>query len=289
MERSFQYLGQAEWAALAQLAICADACCCDLRDVRCVYPPGVVALILLARHRAKSGLTTAVRAPLDQDVLNYLERIDALARLNGLVEFDRDLSRLASNRRNPASTFTEVLTPEDPEFENALELIWSHFEREVPAELPLVFSAFEEVFRNIGEHSDPARAGGAFCCVQVQVYEQAIELAFGDLGVGFLATLRANRQLPPLANETAALRGVLLHAYSRHAHENRGGGLRRASDVVARLEGDFRVISRDGVGRRYRGEGHRFSNIPHAFPGTLVWMRIPRPGTEGVDAARPPR
>jgi hypothetical protein len=262
------------------MATCNELCTCDMREVICVYPPGVVGLVLMAQHRSTLGLPTRAVLPVSSDVLNYMERIDCLSRLAAHVEFDRDVSYLAGNRRFSATTFTEVLAPEDAEFAHAADVIWRYLEREVPAEVHLIFSAFEEVLKNIQDHSAPDRPGSAFCCIQVQVYDGAIELAFGDLGVGFLTTLRGNPRLPPLADEEAALRGVLLHGFSRLAHrqEHRGGGLRRASDVVARLRGSFKAISRNGMVLRYAADSHRFCMTSHTFPGTLMWMRIPRGG-----------
>ena len=277
MKKTFSFLGQTEWPALSALANAEERCECDLSETRVAYPAGVVALVLTAVRQAEAGRPMSIRLPQSSDVSNYLERIDFFAKLSELAEFDPDPADLARNRRYPADTLTEVLTPEDEDFDAVLDLTWSHFRAETPETLTQFYSAFEEVLRNIRDHSRPD-AVPAFACVQVQVYRNSVEFAFGDLGVGFLATLRQNPELTGLRSESEAIESALVHWRSRLGHEDpdRGGGLRRAADVVQALGGEMKVLSGNGTGG-VRGHGRpAFGTLGMRFPGSLVWMKLPR-------------
>lgn len=279
MQRSFYYLGIHGWSVFAELSAYTEPCICDLRKVLYVYPPGIVGLILMLHKRAGAGLPTEIMLPQNSDVLNYLERVDFLSKLPDDVKLDQDVSFLAYNQRNQSDYFSELLTPTNIDFDQVKNVIWSFLEREVSGEVHPIFGAFEEVLQNIQDHSDPSRNQAAYYCIQVQVYQGAIELAFGDLGVGFLATLRRNPELLHLQNEVSALRGALLYGYSRFAHEkvHRGGGLRRASQIIVnRFGGKFKVLSQNGEALQSQTDGQKFETTQHAFPGTLVWMYIPR-------------
>lgn len=272
-----EFLGSGIWPSLARLARQPGVCEIDLRDVRMAYPPGTVGLLLLTQYRREHNLPTHIRCPRSTDVLNYLERIDFFAKAGACASFDADLEELSHHRRNPSDRFTEILTPSDEGFEEALTVIGGFLRKHFPEQADAAFRAFEEVLQNIDDHSAPGR-DPAYSCVQVQVFETGIELALGDLGVGFRASLSRNPNLAPFESEEEALRGALIHRYTRLPNNRaRGGGLRHAVDTVRERGGIVRIRSRDGTVHNRPNSGRlAFDSVAHAFPGTLVAMQIPR-------------
>ena len=276
-----RYLGATCWYELARWSTLPEEWLCDLGDVRCAYPPGTVALLLAVRHRSGCGLITRIRPPADLNVLNYLERIDFFSKVREYATIEESVDHLRSNRRNRTGTLTELVSPTETGFDEAREVIWGFLKRHTPAQLSQAYGAFDEVLTNVADHSAPG-APAADSHVQVQVYRGAIELAFGDLGVGFRESLSLNPDLPRYPDESAALRAVLIEGHSRLAHHqpNRGGGLKQTFEVVHRLGGSAQALTRDGTAE-WRGSTAqpRFGHWTVAFPGTLVRMRIPKQRT----------
>lgn len=286
MHGAFRFLGHHQWSELAKAAAAPELFVCDLSRTMVVYPPGVVALALITHARAEAGRATRlVLPPTNHDVLNYLGRIDFFEHIHPDTVLDGDVSSLSRHRRNPSSRFTELIAIREQGFGDVAEVVWTHLKEQSLEEAQSVFPAFEELLTNIAEHSAPGADRPARCLVQVQMYAGEVDLAFGDLGLGYLATLRQNPELPSLAVETEALRGVLVEGYSRlgHRDEDRGGGLRHVHDTVRRLEGRMELLSKDGLaradaewgGRRGAGPEIRTERLPIPFPGTMAWIQLP--------------
>ncbi len=271
------YLGHLDWHSLARVANKSSSCEIDLRDVRVVYPPGSVALLLASRYRHDLGFETIIRCPENPDVLNYLERIDFFRKAKEYVCFEPDVESLARNRRNPSNKLTELLTPSEAGFPEVLDVVAAFLREHSPAQARSTYSALDELLCNIDDHSAPG-FDAAYSCAQIQVFREAVELALGDLGIGILNSLSRNTSLPPLASDAAALNGALIHRYSRLANNRtRGGGLRRAADVIIQRGGEFRVRSYRGHAYNRRGSSQlRFEDVSGSFPGTIVSVRIPR-------------
>lgn len=278
---SLTYLGTESWHVFSRWAHHRGACTCDLEKTIQVYPPGVVALLLLARYRSERGLATQIIPPQSADVRNYLERIDFFANVATHAAVTQNVAYLQGNRRNHTGKFTELLTPTEHGFPEALEVIWGFLKKFIP-EHRRVYGVFDEVLTNIADHSAPDGARPAYSCAQVQIYQDKIELAFGDLGVGFRESLSRNPQLPRFASDRDALRAALLERSSRLAHTDRarGGGLRRAVDVVHQFGGTVDIRSWHGKGWHSPGMTlPRVQSVTPGFPGTLVRMMIPRPNS----------
>lgn len=289
METTFRLLGHYQWARFAEAAGADDPYVCDLTRTQVVYPPGVVGLTLVTHARGHAGRPTTIVPPDSRDVRNYLGRIDFFDQIHPSVDVAGDISELEHHRRRSSPRFTELIAARDQGFDDVAEVVWEHLSDRSLQEARAIFPAFDELLTNIAEHSDPESGRAAQCFVHVQTYAQDVGLAFGDLGVGYLRTLRRNPQLPALADETDALRGVLCHGYSRLAHEeeDRGGGLRHIHNLVGRLEGRMKLLSRDGIARtrpppdqsswRLNPERTiRLSRLTTPFPGTLAWIQMPR-------------
>lgn len=278
---SFQCLSEDDLSLIAAFSQCTASCTCDLSNVKMATPAGVVSAILASHYRVSRGWITKIIVPKNKNVLNYLERVDFFAKLPESVALDRDISYLAQNSRNASDNFSEVMIPTEFGFDHVKDVVWMYLEQEIPDRVRYLYGAFEEVLENIQQHSDPNNLGSdrcAYSCVQVQIYAGAIQLAFGDLGVGFLSTLQQNPQHFDLADEAEALRGVLLQRFSRWSHQfsYRGGGLRRASEIVTKyFQGRLKVLSHCGVAIQENGE-YSFGTTEHPFPGSLIWMRLPR-------------
>jgi hypothetical protein len=270
---SLQYLGQTDWATLARQTTPAEAVV-DLEDVRVAYPPGSVALLLLAKFREMRGWRTRIRCPQNSDVLNYLERIDFFRKLGSTVDCDVDLEALAKHRRYRSGKFTELLTPSNDGFSEVLTVLFNFMEQNVSKHATTAFTAVDELLVNVADHSAPGR-DAAFSCAQIQVYKEAVELAVGDLGIGIRASLKRNPELPRFTSDMQALQGAMLNGYSRLVQSSRGGGLRFAADRVIESGGAIRVQSYGGLAYT-RERLVRFHEETDQFPGTIISVRIPR-------------
>lgn len=271
---SLVYLGHTDWGTLAAKAANAQFAELNLEAVRVAYPPGSVALLLLARYRELMGCSTRIRCPQNTDVLNYLERIDFFHKAGAGVDFDADLPALAKHRRFPSTRFTELLTPSDEGFEEVQNVLYDFVRQNARQQANALYAAVDEILRNVSDHSAPGN-NAAFSCAQIQVYKNAVELAVGDLGVGFLGSLNRNPLLPKLASDRDALEGAMIEKYSRLGDRERGGGLRFAADAVQKSGGSMRVQSYCGFAYTVR-DGIRFQQHATAFPGTILSVRVPR-------------
>lgn len=249
----------------------------DLSDVPYVHPAGIVSLVLVAVKRSQQRRLTHIVVPKNGNILNYLERIDFFRKLENIVIFDRDVSHLANNKRKESDNFSEIATPKDSNFEQISKVFYKFFIERIPDSYRKVYSTFEEILKNIRDHSNPNASGFAYSCVQSQIYSDRIELAFGDLGQGFLHTLKTNRLYEELATEAEALEGALVNGYSRlkNINEERGGGLRRVSEIVSDCNGKMQIISRNGIYRGSHSFMPEFKNVSTEFPGTFVSIMIP--------------
>lgn len=294
MRCTFTLLGHHQWAQLAQAAGADEVVVFDLTHTRVVYPAGVVALALITHARAQRDSPTRIVPPNSDDVLTYLGRIDFFEQIHSSASVDGDISALDHHRRRPSRRFTELIAARDQGFDDVAEVVWKHLSDRSLEEARSIFPVFEELLTNIAEHSRPGSERPAHCFVHVQTYAHEVDLAFGDLGVGYLVTLQQNPELPPLADEMEALRGVLLNGYSRlgHQEDDRGGGLRHIHELVERLEGRMKLLSTDGLARTSPGEeqpgwqrdsdgGIRPSQLAAPFPGTMAWIQLPRTVTAG--------
>lgn len=267
-------IGSESWPELARLCQQAEPCVIDLRHTERVYPPGAVGLVLLARYRADLGHRTLFLPPVSDGLRAYLRRIDFFDNLEGLVDIEDDLSDTAHHRRNRSDRFTEILNVQEG-IDDALQVIWAFLKREVSSDqLQSTYSAFDELLTNIDMHASLGQRTKTFACVQTQVYSNRIEMAFGDLGVGFLATLRANPLHRHLDSDEEALRGALENGISRFHDEAHGDGLRRVALRTEALQGQLIVASKHGLARWLRGtRSYESMSSPH--PGTMTWIRIP--------------
>lgn len=292
MRRNVTFLGHKEWGPLSRACLDERLFTCDMRDTVRVYPPGVVALALVTHHRAASGWQTRIQPPEDDGVLTYLGRIDFFDQIHSDAHVVGDLSWLQGHRRRSSEGFSELIAARDQRFDDVAEVVWNHLQEEAPDEAQPTFTAFEELLSNIEQHSAPSQDQPAQSFVQVQAYQGEIDLAFGDLGVGYRASLRENPDLHALADEAEALRGVLVEGHSRFRNrEERGGGLRYVARRVRGLRGRMKILSGDGLARCESGRDDRapgrqdrldpkLSTIDDAFPGTMAWIQLPRSGGE---------
>jgi hypothetical protein len=272
------FLGKDSWTVLAQAA--RTPCCCvlDMGEVAVAYPPGAVALMLALEYRAKQGLLTQLHPPRSADVLNYLERIDLFRRAAAFTKFSSDVSGLSCNRRNASALFTELLAPRDDGVQTALNVVENFVRRHGASKFTCIYTAMEETLGNVDDHSLLGH-GVAESYAQVQVYRGWIEIALGDLGVGFRASLAENPELPAMCSERDALRAALVQRYSRLSHVDsmRGGGLRQALSVVAKSGGAARVQSHGATAIQCHGQTEPLiGSSTYHFPGTLLHFRIPK-------------
>jgi len=272
--------GAYHWHLLTR-AFQEDEVVIDMRPTTVVYPAGIVALTLAINHCCEEGVSTTVRVPLSDDVLNYLYRIDFFQSVPDQVAIPDDLKHLRGHARNPSDRFTEVLILEGEEPVDARAVFKSFLEQHYPDRWRGPFDVLNEVLLNARHHSQsPPDVKGnqfAFSALQVQTYEQRLELAFGDLGMGVLHSLNTS---PNYSFDTSrtAIRAAVENGCSRlshvRGHEERGGGLRRVKDLLNEMGGEFRLQS--DTGRVHLSDGAvSYSSQSRSFPGTIVWCMIP--------------
>lgn len=252
----------------------------DLRDLESAPPPGLIALYLLARHRSRYELTTNIITPTDPGMLRHLSRMKFFARIDPYVKFDVDVGYLLGSRFTPADRFTPILalTDEDGGLRETCDRIWYLLRDHVGRAAARVYSPFEELVSNLADHASPAADAPVAHAFQLQVFWDSIELAFGDLGAGFRASLSGHPRLPAPQGDTDALEVAIQRRRSRFGPEqrHRGGGLRRAVDVVHALGGHLCILSGDGTAvQNPYDPSPVYRSVMYRFPGTLVWMRMP--------------
>jgi hypothetical protein len=275
--KSFQLdmMDEGAWATLAEMAEHEGPCRLDLSDVETITPAGAVGIVLMTRSRRRR-YTNIILPPKKGRATRYLKLIDFfhLTRAYGHVRFDRvvDYGRGTLGE----ISFTKLLMSDSPDYDSVHTVIHHHFETAYPDtanELKVVFS---EVLTNIHDHAGSEEAP-PFHCVQVQTSKSGLQLTFGDLGVGFRASLARNPRLGPFDTEADALEGAIVHGHSGRSHINasRGGGLKRALDHVLQLNGRYRAVSRDGLAVSSPVVESAFSALEYAFPGVIVGINIP--------------
>jgi hypothetical protein len=272
------FLGMDSWELLARAAAMPEPCILDLSDVVMVYPPGTVALLLALEHRSKHGRSTEIRAPRSADVLNYLERIDLFRRAAPHATFADSITALRTNRRNATGTFTELLTPRGDGLQAPLNVAEAFLREHAPTNWRKIYCGVEETLGNVWDHS-LARDSPAESYAQVQVYRGCIEIAVGDPGVGFRASLARNPELPVFASEQDALKAVLLQRLSCRSHLEpfRGGGLRRALNAITGAGGWARIATRGAAAvHTVHAPEPVLAHTGTLFPGTLLNLRIPK-------------
>ena len=263
------------WAALA--AVCHDpGAGVDLSAVAYVHPPGAVALVLAARARQAAGLPPLVVVPpVSGDVRTYLERVDVVAKLEALGTDVSGFADVRHHERHASASFTEVLD-EEGGLEAATPVLWTFLVAQLgECGAPVAYSPLVALVSNVDRHADPTGGPTPPAAAHVQVYSNRIELAVGDLGSGFRASLAQNPLYGGLPTDKAALLAAIRDGATRHADPRHGGDVARVVRRVRVLEGAVRLQSRDGVAQATASRvDYRTAGVP--FPGTLVSLRLPK-------------
>lgn len=270
------FVGHKRWNALIGGMMVDGDCSLDLGAARCVFPPGAVAALALAEYRAAAGLATTVTVPRSADVLTYLGRIDFFKLLPEGVSVDGEIAHLDGHARHSSGTFTELVRVTPDGIEQLMDILGRFLQQHAPSLFRKTYSAVEELLSNIGRHASVGLGAPAYACGQVQVYANRIELAFADLGVGYLRSLRCNPDHAHFQTSEAALRGIIQRGLSRHhrPEETHGGGLRTVAQTAHALGGELRIITSDGQ-MWEQNRRRSYSTTGTSFPGTLAAAVFP--------------
>ena len=276
VRESIANLDSSAWPLLGRLAESEGACFLDLTQLRRVTPDGVVALLLMTRSR--QGRYTILSLPEKRGpVYRHLVRIDLvhLLRLWGYTRFERVQAYDRSPPVGPDAPFSKTLISISDEHEGAVGLVCKYIDDAYPSKATTLKTVFTELLNNLRDHSSSDDA--PFYCTQVHAMEGGLHIAFGDIGVGFKASLAGNPSLPAFPTQAHALRAAVVDAASGLSHLNpdRGGGLQRAFNAVADLGGHYRVRSYDGGAHLLSDGTPSFGLSPHNFPGTLTGISLP--------------
>lgn len=279
---SLTTLDEHSWEVLTGLSAIQGTCILDLSQIETVTPAGVVALLLFAKGRmTQDGRRRPTRIetpPARSQAFKRLEQIDLLY----LLRYFSQVRFVNLNRYNPApptpklSNHTKTLIAGSPQRDTTHDLMRRYLEHAYPERADRLKGVFSELLNNINDHAGNQQ-DMPFHCIQMQTTSGGLELAFGDLGVGFRASLARNPENPAYTDESSALRAAIIESRSGKGHENpdRGGGLTRALEAVSDLGGCFRVLSRDGLATSQDPESPSFDPLPEVFPATMVWVRLP--------------
>lgn len=281
-------LKEDEWETIAELAHYTGNSIVSFETLQSAHPAGSVALILAAKHRQKEHHATLILTPKSKTALDYLMRIDfpRLARRYSVL-FDRPQQRLEQLYRQDRDRFTEILQVGAPRAKRVFDQVKDYYRNRFRGHFARAWSTFEQVFSNIEDHTASSGERPALNIIQVQGYQQHLEVAFGDLGMGFLKSLKRNPAHTTVVSEQEALSRVILDEESGlgHQNKNRGGGLRKALDAIQKLGGSFRLVSGDGVAFRgaRKHENFQFTAMQPSFPGTIMAVWIPFPTQNSTD------
>lgn len=277
------HLGVYEWGKLFRAGH-VEELTIDLTNVEFAYPSGTVALSLVVNYRSENGKPTELTLPEDpeeNDVVTYLNRVDLFDSLPREVRIFQDLSSLKHHARNPSHKFTEVHVLEEEGLEDASTVVQEFLQRHVE-QWRRPYEAFNEVLLNARDHSRASETNGAegselkFGVLHVQVYENQLELAVGDIGDGVRKSLNTCPD-HDFRRSTTAIRATLERGISRFSHmpdRERGGGLRRVKNAVARMGGKLDLRSYEGSAHLANGE-LEYNRYQNPFPGTLARIDIP--------------
>lgn len=277
--------GVYEWKRLSE-ACHEDELVIDLSNVEFAYPPGIVALCLAVNYRGQKGKPTQLtlpEAPEEDDVVAYLNRIDLFDSLPRETRICQNLSSLEQHARNPSHEFTEVLVLEEEGIGDA-NIVVQRFLQSHVKHWRRPYEVFNEVLLNARDHSsvpevpkdDGAETELGFGVLHVQAYEDRLELAVGDIGVGIRKSLNTCPD-HDFRRSTRAIWAALEKGASRFSHMRdceRGGGLRRVKDVIEEVNGELDLRSYGGSAHLANGS-IKYDGYPNPFPGTLARVKLP--------------
>ncbi len=278
---SITELDERTWEDLGHLAHHDGACFIDISGVERVTPGGVVALLLMTLCRRRRW--TIIKLPKrGTKAINHLKRINLvhLVRVWGNARFEGPENYAATPGPSSRSAFTQTLISESPDYDSVFDLMTRYFEDAYPEDCTRLKTVFTELLNNITDHAEEGNRK-PFYCIQMHALPNGLQLSFGDLGMGFKASLALNPTLPAFQTEAEALHGANVDELSSMSHLNpgRGGGLRRALNTVTELGGSYRVLSHDGVASISAGPVPTFGSLAQSFPVTMAWFDLPRSST----------
>ena len=262
----------------------------DCTALRFIDPFGMVGLLKLGRLLTVQGVRCTLKAPAQEDVASYLERMDFFRRAPAYFHVRRQEVLFPTMPTPPAPSdvlleITPIARSGDVHavVETVRERARTILERHLRYDREAIDSfcvALAEVCQNIVEHSGDAGLVG------IQKYffarrlgRNAVKIAVMDLGVGIRSSLeeRLAANFGPAWCDLLALERAFFHGASRYDDVGRGHGLAAVRRFVVRWKGKF--VLRSGTARlslvppwargRAKAEG-----LPH-LPGTQIAMVLP--------------
>lgn len=225
-------------------------------------PTGIALLAAGIAARQERGLRTTLRKEQGaEDAFRYLQRIDFFRSLGvNLAE--------PFERQDPARRFVPLRRITDERVarelaENSVECLDARLREGPSSPLRMARFVFEELGVNIVQHSAAPQTGFGI----LQGFQEGLEIAFADAGVGFLASLRRNPEFSErLEDEAEALQLALGKGLTgaTEPRRNMGMGLGLLQDFSDRLGGELWIASGNALLRRRTIAGIRTSTV-HAI------------------------
>lgn len=262
----------------------------DCSGLQFIDPFGMVGLLELGRLLAARGARSSLKAPVSEDVVSYLERMEFFAHAPAHFELRRqEVLFPAMPSRSSASDVLLEITPVEGSRdvhqvvetvrERARLILHRHLRYSREAVDGFCVS-LAEVCQNIVEHSEDAGLVG------IQKYffarrlgRNAVKIAVMDLGVGIRRSLEGKlaTQFGQAWGDLLALERAFFHGASRYDDVGRGHGLAAVRRFVVRWKG--KLVLRSGTARLSlvppwaRGVA-KAEGLPY-FPGTQLAMVLP--------------
>jgi hypothetical protein len=199
-----------------------------------IKPSGVVGLLLIIKYYHNLKKKVKLFLPHDDNILNYLERIDFFAKTREFIEYDWDIEWRQQNARNPSDRFTEIISTQNKiDYRQVIDVFDNFIKGRMTREKRLRLRSFlEETIYNVRDHASLIEEEEVFYCAQIQTYMYNVHLALGDIGVGIRHSLNASKKFR-FKNDLEPIRNVIDKGISRITDdEERGGGLKRAYEAV---------------------------------------------------------
>lgn len=206
--------------------------------------------------------------PKNQQVRNYLLRMDLLRHLVAGEDVEEPFSRRPSDGFRPCQHFTEE--DECPKVARTLtDALGERCELDGVANMSMYF-CLSELADNVVHHAD-TRHGG-FAAAQHWKSKGLFEIAMADLGVGVRASLTKNSDYAHISDDMTAVRKAIEPQVTSTPERNSGIGLFVTSMLLAANGGEMLLWS--GTASALRGSRNQESARSSALPGTLVVVRV---------------
>lgn len=228
-----------------------EGCVIDLSEISFCRPGGVILLCQVLARDVQNGKKKII-LPTDTQVTSYMKRIhfDDVLDILGYQEAFQEMGKIVVPERDNPSIQEIVYCQFRDSFNARLDRFLKMFRNFGMNEEDSyrATSIVGELGNNVFDHNSgnwPTGISGCFLTAQSYPVEGSIEFAIGDVGVGFLGSLK--RAFPELTEDIDAIHKGLA-GYTGRIGEDRGNGLRLVQDwTINAFAGSLCIHSGKGM------------------------------------------